>query len=421
VNLFGFTHRTFLEYFAAVHLLRSSSEQELIDLVAQKFVDPSWQMVCQIIVQKAPEKRRGLEDTIVSRLTELLPQLAPSVRPLGSALCLRLLESMPLRPASIERIVNVALDEFEASLPKSSTYPVALAEPAAGREAYWLDGDKIAVENHRIAGRLVQRRLNESLVEETEPMRPLAHLLDFFVTQSCAPATLHHLLVEHSRRRVTNWLRARAWEAWTDAAIPLLGLHEVTQKSAGGSLAGNLRSGCISSIQSPWQNRPLPNMLESSCWLVAWASGEVPDGSAALVVRNARQALQWASYMSPGTTYLPHPIWHGVQDAPPRRATMSDEVEILATLSALVLVEHSLASCNSAADAEALVDSYLSKPWGALRLVKGMLQLRYRPADGPIDIVTQSRLRQLGLQQWCNDNSLRAAQFLQYAGPRPIA
>ncbi|TQJ22363.1 NACHT domain-containing protein [Micromonospora sp. A202] len=50
---FGFTHRTFLEYFSAEHLVRSSdsSPQRVFDTVIQRIAETEWEVVCQLAIQ----------------------------------------------------------------------------------------------------------------------------------------------------------------------------------------------------------------------------------------------------------------------------------------------------------------------------------------------------------------------------------
>lgn len=50
-RLYAFSHRTFLEYFAAADLVRRTAVENLAKVLEQRVTDPRWAAVCQLIVQ----------------------------------------------------------------------------------------------------------------------------------------------------------------------------------------------------------------------------------------------------------------------------------------------------------------------------------------------------------------------------------
>jgi hypothetical protein len=65
-DLFGFTHRTFLEFFAAEHLAyRKESTAELVDSLVSQIVSEQWDVVCRIAIHiKARRYPDGADDAV---------------------------------------------------------------------------------------------------------------------------------------------------------------------------------------------------------------------------------------------------------------------------------------------------------------------------------------------------------------------
>jgi len=72
-DLFGFTHRTFLEFFAAEHLAyRKQSAEELVAQLAPRIVEQEWDVVSLIALQiKARSYPEGADDVMEALLKEL--------------------------------------------------------------------------------------------------------------------------------------------------------------------------------------------------------------------------------------------------------------------------------------------------------------------------------------------------------------
>jgi hypothetical protein len=70
-NLYHFTHRTFLEYFAAHHLVRANSTvAKLWEVLGDRIKNREWEMVAQLAMQIANASREGAMDQLFARLVE---------------------------------------------------------------------------------------------------------------------------------------------------------------------------------------------------------------------------------------------------------------------------------------------------------------------------------------------------------------
>ena len=112
VSLFQFTHRTFLEYLTASYYCNNYSEGEIHSLVSEKYTMASWYIVCQLIIQWASERRRGLEDRILITIEGQLDSIPADQRTLGLDLCQWALENVPLSPDTIKVIVTRLLKRY---------------------------------------------------------------------------------------------------------------------------------------------------------------------------------------------------------------------------------------------------------------------------------------------------------------------
>jgi hypothetical protein len=261
VSLFQFTHRTFLEYFTAVHIKNNCSEDEIHELVLRRAIDPTWQMVCQILLQLVPDKRQGLADRIVMSLCDLIQSITGTERSVPLALLLRTLESMPLRPASVAAITTSASDEFSMKLAQTRIGGIRADQPVPDREYYWLDGDKVAVENHTSAAGILGTRPNDSMMHDSTPQLELAHLLDFFVVQSCSPKGMRSVLGDENRDRIAAVISGRAWEAWLEAAALMVQIPHTPVRSYEGLTLRNVSEAPIGPVKSPGEIGPCRTVL----------------------------------------------------------------------------------------------------------------------------------------------------------------
>ena len=67
--IYNFTHKTFLEYFTAVYIIRTHNEpKELWSILQPKIVDRSWDVVAQLCFQMLHEQVEGASNILLDIL-----------------------------------------------------------------------------------------------------------------------------------------------------------------------------------------------------------------------------------------------------------------------------------------------------------------------------------------------------------------
>jgi len=104
-DLFGFTHRTFLEFFAAEHLAyRKQSAEGLVAELAPRIVEQEWDVVCLIALQiKARSYPEGADDVMDALLRELRPYRDKRLVS-GAGFVLRMFRSVIPGPRTTRRL-----------------------------------------------------------------------------------------------------------------------------------------------------------------------------------------------------------------------------------------------------------------------------------------------------------------------------
>jgi hypothetical protein len=102
---FGFTHRTFLEFFTGEYLAyRKQTAEELVEELLPRIVDEEWDVVCLIALQiKARSYPEGADDVINALLEGLKAHRGRQLRS-GAAFVLRLLRGVIPGPATTRRL-----------------------------------------------------------------------------------------------------------------------------------------------------------------------------------------------------------------------------------------------------------------------------------------------------------------------------
>ncbi|MFF7713468.1 NACHT domain-containing protein [Streptomyces sp. NPDC007988] len=115
-RLFGFTHRTFMEYFSAEAIVRRSrSLEDIVAEVAKAHEKDSSSVLADVIVQCADEKYdRGAEE-IISGLLEGTRSLGKVQASKYISLSLRILNSAPVPRAITDAVFNGLFDYWERS------------------------------------------------------------------------------------------------------------------------------------------------------------------------------------------------------------------------------------------------------------------------------------------------------------------
>ena len=404
-GLFQFAHRTFLEYFTAAYIVNKFSNEEVCEIILRRASDAAWHVVCQIAVQLASKKQQGLEDKILERLIPAIVQMVSDERRIATALCVRVVESVSLKPGTVKRIAEQAMEQFSAELTETPVGGVLSGMPVHGRDSLWLDSERVAVENMRAAEPVVRRILNESMIDSRAPQLELAHLLEFYLTSDCTPASVTASLNPENRSRLQDLVSGKGWEAWIEAAAVLMHLDGFNPRPYKGVTLGNFKQSGISSVSTPWGNRPLPNAIETLIWSMAHGDKSILD----ILEKYAIAGIGYLAESPPYAAYYPHLIWHNAQEVENALVDYAPRCLRLGVSCALALVEHSLAACNSEDQRIELISSYSSKPWGSLGIVPKMVEARYslgREALSPAEV---AKISSIGLLEWCENLESRAA------------
>jgi hypothetical protein len=397
VSLFQFTHRTFLEYFTAVHLKDNLSEDEIRLLILERAADSVWHMVCQILLQLVPSKRAGLEDRILADLCDSLRN-APTPTDVATALCVRALETMPLKPQTVGDLTDVTLSVYDVR----RFQPRRKMPASLERASIWLDGERLAVENHLRATATFRTRINGMMRDSSRPRGELAYAADFMVTRDCDPVALRSLIDDDNRARLAGVVGSPAFEAWLESSALLFQISGAPARPYEGMTVGNLVSGTICPVVSPDGNRPLPNGLEISCWAAVWASAMQSEWLENILGNYGAKALRQVNERRL-QGYRPHQLWSGLQDVPVAPAVAPQFLQT-ATRCVLALIERSIDVCRTAERRNELAASYAAKPWGSMSFVANMVAARYE-----VKIDRELRLdgqiaKRAGIADWCVPN-----------------
>lgn len=125
-RLFGFTHRTFMEYFAAEAIVRRSrSIEEIAQEVAKAYELDASSVLADVIFQCADDKYDGGAKEIVAGLMEKSRSLGRQHEAKYIALCLRIMNSAPLPPHSTDQVFDALLAYWARAEPEQ-TYSTSL-------------------------------------------------------------------------------------------------------------------------------------------------------------------------------------------------------------------------------------------------------------------------------------------------------
>ncbi|MGW5578878.1 NACHT domain-containing protein [Micromonospora chokoriensis] len=383
IALFQFTHRTFLEYFTAVHLARSLSEDELVSLLVARCQQSSWNVVCQILLQLAPQKRRGLEDELIAAVLHAIPAMEPASREVALSVIVDALGSIPLRPATVEQVTTKALDQYVARLKKAPTSGPGQFLNVEGREAYWLSASRIAVENYRAVGAVVRRELNRMVVTaDARSLDPTlqkvgSHLFDFFFTEQTSSDEFAQAFTPETRTAFSEFLR-RGHVPWLEC-VGLLGKAATVEHSWPGRLFGDGFPSTLAPLNTPFGNQPVPNLLELFVWSVSRGSAEDNDFLERAVLPRVLTVIDVLRKSPDGVEFEPHWSWHhGVTVSSNRDSAVSapsSRLLFAATVVALLLCEIYLKPSG-----EELLDGpreLHERVWGHLNLVSPAIAIRY--------------------------------------------
>ncbi|MFF5076405.1 NACHT domain-containing protein [Actinoplanes sp. NPDC000266] len=421
-RLYGFTHRTFLEYFAAEHYKETLQADQLIELVVDKAKKSYWNIVCQLIVQLSSKKERGLENRLIDALVAQLDELEPQERDIAFTVCSGSLESIPLRPETVERVVKASIKYYRESLLAAPNAIGHSASSPNGRGVYWLESSRVSAENLRAASEAVAAGL-EDLLEghRTRSKTPrsrypvvvktLAHLFDFEFGQSVRQTGFRARFSDQFSRAAAEILRIST-EPWVESVALSSGLMIDTNPDesllvrAFRSQTGHWR---VEPMPLPWGCRSAPSLAEIIVW---WGINATSDDRAFVEEVLLPRALAVRSALrEPPAEFIPHSTWlagalGGLGPISGNATDLPPAFHDCATHIALMLVKSYVTG-----DAETVRNRMAEvgvKQWGHLRLVSTAIECRYDLGGPELSDADRDALCDLGFRRWV-DGSLEPA------------
>lgn|GEM_PF-1689427 len=120
-RLFGFTHRTFMEYFAAEALVRRArSLEEVVKEMVLAYDRDASSVLADVIFQCADDKYDGGARDVVSSLMERSKNSSRQASANYLSLCLRVMNAAPLPPRSTDAIFDALLAAWDDGDPEAS-------------------------------------------------------------------------------------------------------------------------------------------------------------------------------------------------------------------------------------------------------------------------------------------------------------
>jgi hypothetical protein len=132
-TLYTFTHRTFLEYFAAVYLAMTNDLPEsLADLILPHIAKQEWVVVVELAIQKKDQiSDRGAERLVLAMLDEL-DQWPVEDRSNILEFLSRCLRFISIAPSVIRRLIRTVISHLESGDPNSKIYYSPFAQTVVG-------------------------------------------------------------------------------------------------------------------------------------------------------------------------------------------------------------------------------------------------------------------------------------------------
>ncbi len=123
--IFKFTHQTFLEYFAAVELVRLHPSPELLwEAMHEKVSVGAWDIVAQVAIQRLNESYEDASDEIVRRLNNDAQSAKNQAARLNLvAFACRNLDALYVQPETCRELTRLAVDLALLKLPGLPTMP----------------------------------------------------------------------------------------------------------------------------------------------------------------------------------------------------------------------------------------------------------------------------------------------------------
>ena len=168
-SLYRFTHRTFLEYFAAIELVRQNpSPSRLWRALAAEIAHGSWDITAQVAIQTLDANYHDAGDAVVQLLTTAARSADVPSRMNMLAFAARNLDGLYATPDTWKTLTDAAVDLCVLGLPSLPAIPVFdvyLAAAGVYRHKSWEDLDESETLLDDEAGTIVVDELLSPLVD----------------------------------------------------------------------------------------------------------------------------------------------------------------------------------------------------------------------------------------------------------------
>jgi hypothetical protein len=181
-RLFGFTHRTFREWYCAKGLVNNLDHDSLKSFVGSNSFDDRWAITCELAIQIAFSSRRGLESDLVDEVTRRFSSATPTQRTVGLWVLKESLGGKPLRPSTTLEAGQALLNAFIYRARNAHRN----AAPSELRD-YWIDSEKVAFENLPSLDSLIRGKLEPVQLGSEGNAKRIALLADFALRPRITP------------------------------------------------------------------------------------------------------------------------------------------------------------------------------------------------------------------------------------------
>ncbi|MEU7327280.1 NACHT domain-containing protein [Streptomyces parvus] len=150
-DLYAFTHRTFLEYFAGRQLVRECSDvTSLVNGLYPKLRQQEWDVVSQLAIQSLDERLIDGSNEVINGLIEVAGgDDSRRARSAIAAFCCRAVEFMHLRPSTLRAIAAFYVSCLHSSKESEDGYPYQFTSAANGLTKSPSESRRVVVEEIR--------------------------------------------------------------------------------------------------------------------------------------------------------------------------------------------------------------------------------------------------------------------------------
>ncbi len=381
VRLYGFAHRTFLEYFTAKHLVQTLSEHDLLYVLRRRCGDPTWNLVCQLIVQLSRFKRRGFEDELVASVLDSIHEKSPDEQPIALSVCIAALRNQPLLPVTVRRVTAYAVESYLSERGHSAS------GLTSSLPQVWIGERPVAIANRASANEVVKNTLIATFrgSPSFHQTQLACHGADYLLKNTAAVSDLLFKVADPAMRQLVAALKLYTTSPWQylsaiymggDAKALIEGTTRTDHLYTGTPMATKIRP-----VDTDWGLGEWPNLFEFS---VMYASS-MTDGGQTFFRSVLLPLLTYGvSQLRRGSlsdcSYVPHPLWW--RKLPTGRFELSDrganEIQgqsFLPLVAAIILCECGIERGD--ADISRLANDFYGRDWGNLLLMRSLISTRY--------------------------------------------